>query len=231
MSRARKVNEERRAMSKEAVRECIERVGIIPAIRLSSAEDAWFAAEAISDSGIPIVEVTMTIPGAIDMIRQLAQKDSKLIVGAGTVSGVETARRCLDAGAQFLTSPGLDLEVTEFAVEHDVVVFPGVLTPSEIMAAWKAGSDYVKVFPCSLLGGASYIRTLKSPFPDIPLIAAGGVTQQTTTDFIQAGAVAVGIGHDLIYPEAVRRRDRNWILELGRRFVQIVSDARSPKAA
>jgi 2-dehydro-3-deoxyphosphogluconate aldolase / (4S)-4-hydroxy-2-oxoglutarate aldolase len=218
-------------MSKEEVRNCIEQVGIIPAIRFSSAEDAWFAVEAISDSGIPIVEVTLTIPGAVEMIRQLAKKDRELIVGAGTVEDVETARRCLDAGAQFLTSPGVDVQVVEFAVKQDVVVFPGAMTPSEVMAAWKAGSDFVKVFPCSMLGGASYIKTLKSPFPNVPLIASGGVTQQTTTDFIQAGAVAVGIGRDLIYPEAVRRRDRDWILELGRRFVKIVNDARTPKAA
>lgn len=218
-------------MNKEMVRARIRQVGIIPAIRFSSTEDAWFAVDAIAESGIPIVEVTMTIPGAVEMIRQLVKKDPELIVGAGTVDDVECARRCLDAGAQFLTSPGVDVEVVEFAVKQEVVVFPGVMTPSEILAAWKAGSDFVKVFPCSMLGGASYIRTLKSPFPDVPLIASGGVTQQTTVDFIQAGAVAVGIGRDLVYPEAVRRRDRDWILELGRRFVKIVNDARSPKAA
>lgn len=218
-------------MSKESVRGRIEQVGIIPAIRFSSKEDAWFAVEAIAESGIPIVEVTMTIPGAVDMIRDLVRKDPDLIVGAGTVDDVECARRCLDAGAQFLTSPGVDASVVEFAVRQGVVVFPGVMTPSEVMAAWKAGADFVKVFPCSMLGGAGYIKTLKSPFPNIPLIAAGGVTQQTTVEFIQAGAVAVGVGRDLVYPEAVRRRDRNWILELGRRFVQIVSDARSPQAA
>jgi 2-dehydro-3-deoxyphosphogluconate aldolase/(4S)-4-hydroxy-2-oxoglutarate aldolase len=217
-------------MNKEMVCARIEQIGIIPAIRFASAEDAWFAVEAISDSGIPIVEVTMTIPGAVEMIHHLAKKDAEIIVGAGTVCDVETARRCLDAGAQFLTSPGLDVGVVEFAVKQDVVAFPGALTPSEIMAAWKAGSDFVKVFPCSMLG-AAYIRALKSPFPDVPFIASGGVTQQTTTEFIQAGAVAVGIGRDLIYPEAVRRRDRGWILELGRRFLQIVQDARGQKAA
>jgi 2-dehydro-3-deoxyphosphogluconate aldolase/(4S)-4-hydroxy-2-oxoglutarate aldolase len=121
--------------------------------------------------------------------------------------------------------------MVEFAVKQGVVVFPGALTPGEIMAAWKAGSDFVKVFPCSMLGGPSYIRTLKSPFPDIPLIASGGVTQQTATDFILAGAAAVGIGRDLIYPEAIRRRERDWIRELGGRFLQIVKDARSQKAA
>lgn len=218
-------------MNKEIVRTRIEQVGIVPAIRFGSKDDAWFAAEAISDSGIPIMEVTMTIPGAVEMIRDLVKKGPELIVGAGTVDDVETARRCLDAGAHFFTSPGVDLEVVEFAVKQEVVVFPGAMTPSEVMAGWKAGADFIKVFPCSMLGGASYIRTLKSPFPNVPLMASGGVTQQTTVDFIQAGAVAVGIGRDLVYPEAVRRRDRDWILELGRRFVKIVNDARSPKAA
>ncbi len=218
-------------MDKELVRSRIEQVGIIPAIRVSSKDEAWFAVEAIAESGIPIVEVTMTIPGAVDMIRDLVKKDPELIVGAGTVDDVETARRCLDAGAQFLTSPGLDLEVVGFAAKQGVVVFPGALTPSEIMAAWQAGSDFVKIFPCSVLGGPSYIKTLKAPFPKVPLIASGGVTQQTAADFIQAGAVAVGVGKDLIYPEAVRRRDGSWIRELAARFVQIVSDARGQKAA
>ena len=114
----------------------------------------------------------------------------------------------------------------EFALKHDAVVFPGALTPSEIMASWKAGSDFVKVFPCSLLGGASYIKALKSPFPDIPLIAAGGVTERTTADFILAGAVGVGVGRDLVSPEAVRRREPDWIRELSRRFLQIIKEAR-----
>ena len=216
------------AMNKETVRSRIEQIGIIPAIRLFSSEDALFAVKAVSESGIPIAEVTMTVPGAVDVIRELARKDADLIVGAGSVVDVETARRCLDAGARFLTSPGLDLEMVEFAVKQGVVVFPGALTPSEIMAAWKAGSDFVKVFPCSPLGGASYIKALKAPFPHIPLIASGGVNQQTAADFILAGAVAVGIGRELIYPEAIRQREPDWIQNLAGRFLQIVKDARAP---
>lgn len=213
-------------MNKDTVRARIEQIGIIPAIRLPSAEDALFAVEAVSDSGIPVAEVTMTIPGAVEVIRQLA-RNPELIVGAGTVIDLDTAQQCLDAGAKFLTSPGLDLHIVEFARKQDVVVFPGVLTPSEIMMAWKAGSDFVKVFPCSLLGGASYIRALKSPFPDTRLIAAGGVNQQNTADFILAGAVAVGVGRELVSPEAVRRRQLDWIRELAHRFLQIVKDTRS----
>jgi 2-dehydro-3-deoxyphosphogluconate aldolase/(4S)-4-hydroxy-2-oxoglutarate aldolase len=217
-------------MNKETVKARIEQIGIIPAIRLSSAEDALFAVEAVANSGIPIAEVTMTTPGALDVISAFARNRPEVIVGAGTIGDVETAARCLDAGAKFLTSTGLDLQIVEFALKQNILVFPGALTPSEIMAAWKAGSDFVKVFPCSLLGGASYIRALKSPFPHISLIASGGVTERNTADFILAGAAAVGIGRDLVSPEAVRRREPDWIRELTRRFLQIVKDARGQMA-
>jgi len=218
-------------MNRAAVRSRIEQIGIVPAIRLSASDDALFAVDAIAESGIPIAEVTMTVPGALEVIRKLARSNSELVVGAGTVVDVETAQRCLDAGATFLTSPGLDLQVTEFALQHDVVTFPGALTPSEVMAARKAGSDFVKVFPCSLLGGPSYIKALKSPFPDSRLIAAGGVNQQNTADFILAGAVAVGVGRELVSREAVRRRQLDWIRELAHRFLQIVKDARALQGA
>lgn len=213
-------------MTKDQVRKRIEEIGIIPAIRLSSGEDALFAAEAVSSSGIPIVEVTMTVPGAIDVITELARSDSELVVGAGTVSDVETARRCLDAGATFLTSPGLNRELVEFALKHNTVVFPGALTPSEVMAAWKSGAEFVKVFPCSTLGGPAYIKALKAPFPTIPLIASGGVNQQNAVAFIHAGAIALGIGRDLIQPDAITRRERSWIAELSHRFLDMVQEAR-----
>lgn len=216
-------------MSRQIVRTRIQEIGIIPAVRLSSAEDAVFAIDAVSSSGIPIAEVTMTTPGALDVISELARTKPDVIVGAGTIGDLETARRCLDAGAQFLTTPGLDLPLVEFALKNDVVVFPGALTPSEIMAAWKAGSDFVKVFPCAVLGGPIYIKALKLPFPDIPFIASGGVTQANTEEFILAGVVGVGIGRDLVNPEAVRRRQIDWIRELTRRFLQIVKDARGQR--
>jgi 2-dehydro-3-deoxyphosphogluconate aldolase/(4S)-4-hydroxy-2-oxoglutarate aldolase len=217
-------------MNRETIRARIEEVGIIPAIRLASAADALFAVRAVAGCGIPIAEITMTVPGAIEVISELTRDNPELIVGAGTVVDTETARRCLDVGAMFISSPGFDLEVVEFARKQNVVVFPGALTPSEIMAAGKAGADFVKVFPCSRLAGANYINALKSPFPHIPLIAAGGVTQGNTADFILAGALAVGIGRDLINREAVRRRELDWICELAGRFLQIVKRARSQKA-
>ena len=213
-------------MKKEQVRARIEEIGIIPAIRVSSPQDAMFAAETVCRSGIPIVEVTMTIPGAIEVITELAQNNPNVIAGAGTVFDLETARRCLDSGAQFLTSTGLDLDIVAFAVKHDIVVLPGALTPTEVMAAWKTRPDFVKIFPCSQVGGPSYIRALKGPFPHIPFIAAGGVNQQTVADFILAGAVAVGIGGELIPHEAIHLRQEHWIGELARRFAAMVKDAR-----
>jgi 2-dehydro-3-deoxyphosphogluconate aldolase/(4S)-4-hydroxy-2-oxoglutarate aldolase len=214
-------------LNREEIRARIEEIGIIPAVRLYSAEDALFAAEAVSGAGIHIVEVTMTVPGAIQVIEQLTRQNSGLLVGAGTVLNVETAHQCLDAGAAFLTSPGLDLEFVDFALQRGVVVFPGALTPTDVMAAWKAGSDFVKIFPCAANGGPSYIRALKAPFPQVPLIASGGVNQQNAADFILAGAVALGIGAHLIHPDAIKRRQVEWVHELGRRYKEMIAEARS----
>jgi 2-dehydro-3-deoxyphosphogluconate aldolase/(4S)-4-hydroxy-2-oxoglutarate aldolase len=212
---------------KNTVRARLEEIGIIPGIRVSSAEDAVFAAEAVASAGIPIVEVTMTVPGANNAIYELVQRNPELIVGAGTLLSVETARRCIDSGASFLTSPCLDLEIVEFARKRNVLYFPGVLSPTEVMTAWKAGCDLVKVFPCAQVGGPSYIKALRAPFPEVRFIAAGGVNQNTATDFVLAGAVALGIGRDLIQPRAIQRRERDWILELAHRFLRMVQDGRT----
>ena len=149
-----------------------------------------------------------------------------MVVGAGTILDIETAQRCLDAGAKFLTSPGLVLEVVEFALKNGVVVFPGALTPTEVITAWKAGADFVKIFPCAQVGGDSYIRALKAPFPQVSLIASGGVNQQTAFNFVLAGAVALGIGGELIPREDVQLRHEGRILELAHRFRRMVKDAR-----
>jgi 2-dehydro-3-deoxyphosphogluconate aldolase/(4S)-4-hydroxy-2-oxoglutarate aldolase len=214
-------------VDKQEVRSRIEAIGIIPAIRVSSTEDALFAAEAVSRGGIPIVEVTLTVPDANKAIAHLVQHAPDVIVGAGGISDVETARRCLDAGAEFLTSDGLDPETVNFAVKNNIVVFPGVLTPTDIVAAWKLGPDFLKVVPCGQVGGASYIQALKAMFPTVPLIAAGGVNQQTASSFILAGAIALGIGAELIPRESIRVRQPRRIAELARRFIGFVSSARS----
>jgi 2-dehydro-3-deoxyphosphogluconate aldolase / (4S)-4-hydroxy-2-oxoglutarate aldolase len=214
-------------LNKADVSAKIREIGIVPAVRLHTAEEALFAAEAMAGAGIPIVEVTITVPSALEVIRHLALSSPTVIVGAGTVLDLGWARRCLDAGARFLTSPGFDPKIVEFAVHESVVVFPGASTPTEIMGAAKAGADFVKIFPCAQLGGPSFIRAMKLPFPEVPLIAAGGVNQQTAGDFILAGAAALGIGRDLIHEDAIQRRDVRWIHELARRYVNLVRQARS----
>ncbi len=214
-------------MKKEEVRARIEKTGIVPAVRVSDAELAMFAAETLNDAGIQIAEITMTVPGAVEVIARLKGKYPDFVAGAGTVLDVETAKRCLDAGACFLTGPGLIMEVVEFALKNDVVVIPGALTPSEIIAAWKAGADFVKVFPCAPVGGHKYIRALKVPLAQIPLIASGGVDQVTAPKFILAGATALGIGAELLPLEALELREETWIHELARRFTEMVQEARA----
>ncbi|MFY9938981.1 MAG: bifunctional 4-hydroxy-2-oxoglutarate aldolase/2-dehydro-3-deoxy-phosphogluconate aldolase [Silvibacterium sp.] len=216
-------------MKREEVRACIEGIGIIAAVRVSKPEYAQYAAEAVYNAGICVAEITMTTPGALEVIADLAKRHPDMIVGAGTVFDQETARRCLDAGARFLTSPGLVLDVVEFALKNEVVVFPGVLTASEVIQAWKAGADFIKIFPCAQVGGASYIKALKVPFAHVPLIASGGVNQQTAAKFILAGATALGIGSELIPEEAIVRRREAWIHELAHRFLKMVKEARAQK--
>jgi 2-dehydro-3-deoxyphosphogluconate aldolase/(4S)-4-hydroxy-2-oxoglutarate aldolase len=218
-------------MNKDIVRARIEDTGIIPSVRTSSAEDARFAADAMSQAGIPIVEITMTVPGALEVIADLARHLPDFVVGAGTILDLQTARRCVDAGASFLTSPGLDTDIVEFAIQQQVLALPGAVTPTEVTAAWRAHADFVKVFPSAQFGGAAYIRALKGPFPQVSLIAAGGVTQQTAADFILAGAVAIGVGNELIPRKAVEQRQRDWIMELARRFVSLVKVARGATTA
>ena len=218
-------------MEKNEVCAKIEEIGIVPAVRTSSPQDALFAAEVIARGGIPIVEITMTVPGALEVISHLVKELPYVIVGAGTVLDIETARLCVDAGVRFLTCPGLDLSIVEFAKSKNLTMMAGALTPTEIVTAWKSGSDFVKVFPCAQVGGDSYIRALKGPFPKIPLIAAGGVNQQTAANFILAGAAAIGVGRELIPREAVEKRQEGRIRELAHRFLNFVRTARSRTAA
>jgi 2-dehydro-3-deoxyphosphogluconate aldolase / (4S)-4-hydroxy-2-oxoglutarate aldolase len=216
------------SISKAEVRARIEQLAIIPAVRATNPDDALFAAEAVSKGGLPIVELTTTVPKATELIAHLVRKHPRMIVGAGTVVDLETARACLDAGAKFITSPGLDVEIVDFTLRAGVIAMPGALTPSEIIAATKAGADFVKLFPCAQLGGVDYLHALKAPFPHISFIAAGGVNQQTAGKYLAAGATAVGIGSDLIPPRAIAIREADWIQELARRYVKTVKYARQP---
>jgi 2-dehydro-3-deoxyphosphogluconate aldolase / (4S)-4-hydroxy-2-oxoglutarate aldolase len=213
-------------MDKQQIRARIEGPGIIPVVRASSAEEACFAAGAVRAGGVSVVEITMTVPGATGVIRELVKTMPDVVVGAGTVLDVESAQRCLDAGAQFLVSPGLDLPTVAFAVQKGVLIMPGALTPSEVLAAWKAGADLVKVFPCSQVGGASYIRALKAPLPQVPLVPTGGVNLDTAADFIRAGSAALGVGGELVLKEALKLRHPDAITDTARKLVEIVARTR-----
>lgn len=213
--------------NKEEVRSRILQVGIVPVIRASSPEEARFAAEAVSRGGIPIAEITMTVPGAVEVIAELARELPHVLIGAGTVLDVATARRCIDAGAKFLVSPGLDVETVKFASSQNILMMAGALTPTELMSAWKTGSDFIKIFPCAQVGGASYIKALKGPFPQIPLIPTGGVNLETAASFLSAGAAALGVGGELISKDAIQSRRADILEDLARKYVRAVQDARS----
>ena len=214
-------------LTKAEVRARIQEIGIIPSVHVSSIEDARFAAKEISAAGIPILELATIEPGAVEIIDDLVRSYPDLIVGAGELTDAQTAQRCRNAGAKFLTGPGVDLGAAEFSSDDGPVIIPGALTPTEVLKAWTSSCDFVKVFPCAEVGGAHYIRALKGPYPYIPLIASGGVNQETAAEFIAAGATALGIGGALIPHESIRLRQSQRVHELGRRFVAIVKHARS----
>ena len=205
----------------------ITEIGIIPVVRASSARLAIQAAEAVCAGGITIVELTMTVPGAIDVISQLAKSvSSEVLIGAGTVLDPKTARRCIDAGAEFVVSPGFDLETVRAVKSAGKVMMAGALTPTEVITAWKSGSDFVKVFPCGNVGGAKYIKALKAPLPDIALVPTGGVNLETAADFIRAGAAALGIGGELVLASALSSGNTSEITDAARKYLAIVREAR-----
>lgn len=215
-------------MDKKSVRDRIVEVGIVPVVRALSKREALIAVEAITEGGIPIVEITMTVPGAIDVIRDLAKSNSAaVLIGAGTVLDADMARRCRDAGAEFLVSPALNLETIEFAVKEKMLMMAGALTPTEIVKAWKSGSDFVKVFPCGQVGGAKYIKALKGPLPQIPLVPTGGVNLNTAAEFLEAGAEALGVGSELVQADALKSGKPEIIVATARKFVTIVKATRA----
>jgi 2-dehydro-3-deoxyphosphogluconate aldolase/(4S)-4-hydroxy-2-oxoglutarate aldolase len=214
-------------MTKQEVANRIVEIGIVPVIRASSPKHALQAAEAVCAGGIPIVEVTMTVPGAIEVIAQLSKSiGSEVLIGVGTVLDAETAERCINVGAEFIVSPGFNPETVQFANRAGKLMMAGALTPTEVIAAWKAGSDFVKIFPCGSVGGAKYIKALKAPLPQIPMIPTGGVNLSTAADFILAGAAALGIGGELVSASALDSGNTAPIVEAARNFVAIVRNAR-----
>ncbi|HEY6245944.1 MAG TPA: bifunctional 2-keto-4-hydroxyglutarate aldolase/2-keto-3-deoxy-6-phosphogluconate aldolase [Pyrinomonadaceae bacterium] len=215
-------------MNKAEVIKQIKDTGLIPVVRATSADEAMRAIDAIREGGVSVLEITMTVPGAVGVIEQLSKKyGSDVLVGAGTVLDAETARACMLSGAQFIVSPALNIETIECCRRYGVAVMPGALTPTEVVQAWTAGADLVKVFPAGALGGASYLKALKAPLPHIELVPTGGVSLKTAADFIKAGASALGVGADLVDLKAIRDGQASVITERAKQFVQIVRDARA----
>jgi 2-dehydro-3-deoxyphosphogluconate aldolase / (4S)-4-hydroxy-2-oxoglutarate aldolase len=210
-------------MHKSAVLKKIREVGLVPVLRADSEEEALAIAYALEAGGVTILEVTMTVPGAIDAIRRLASEaGDRILVGAGTVLDPETARACMLAGAEFIVSPALNIKTIELCRRYDVAVFPGALTPTEVITAWQAGADAVKVFPCSALGGAKYLKALKAPLPQVEVIPTGGVSLATAAEFLEAGAIALGVGGDLVDNKAIRAGKPEVITENARKYLEIV---------
>ena len=217
-------------MNKQDVLNRLHSVGVIPVVRAESGPEAITIAEAIREGGIPVLEITLTVPGAVSVIQQLNEhyKD-EVLIGAGTVLDAEGASACLEAGAKFIVSPSLNLKTIEFCRQREVPVFPGALTPTEVVTAWQAGADAVKVFPCSAVGGPGYLRALKAPLPQIRLVPTGGVSLSTAKEFIIAGAWALGVGADLVNTKAIRAGDRESVIAAARSYVAAVRDAREEK--
>lgn len=214
-------------MTKLEVRRRIIETGIVPVVRAASAEQALRAAEGVLAGGLAIVEVTMTVPGALGVIERLTRAlGGSLLIGAGTVLDAAMAQNCLDAGARFLVSPGLDLATIATAQRAGVLMMAGALTPTEVIAAWKAGSDFVKIFPCGSVGGATYLKALKGPLPQVEMVPTGGVNLATAADYIRAGAAALGVGGELISAAALASGDFAPITAAARQFVALVREAR-----
>jgi 2-dehydro-3-deoxyphosphogluconate aldolase/(4S)-4-hydroxy-2-oxoglutarate aldolase len=205
----------------------IAAIGILPVVRAPSADDALAAVEAMRAGGIDIVELTMTVPSAVKVIERVVERyGDAVVVGAGTVLDAETARACILAGAAFIVSPIIDVPTIRACRTYSIPVVPGALTPTEVVRAWRAGADLVKVFPCGAVGGASYIKALRAPLPQIELIPTGGVSLATVGDFIAAGAFAVGAGADLVDIARLRRGDHAGLTESARSYVAAVQQAR-----
>jgi 2-dehydro-3-deoxyphosphogluconate aldolase/(4S)-4-hydroxy-2-oxoglutarate aldolase len=214
-------------MDKAAVLKEMREIGLVPVLRASSVEKALALAEAIAAGGVTVLEVTMTVPGAMRVMRKLAEDRPDILVGAGTVLDPETARMCILEGAQFIVSPAVNVKTIEMCHRYSIAVLPGGLTPTEIVTAWQAGADVVKVFPASAMGGAKYLKNLKAPLPQIELIPTGGVSLGTAAEFLEAGAFALGGGADLVNAKAMAEGRPEVITETALRYLEIVKEFRA----
>ena len=214
-------------MKKHEVRSKIAEIGIVPVLQTFSTEEARFTLAALVDGGIPILEFTVLDLRSMETFRELAQSSTGVLLGAGSVRDPETARRAVEAGAAFLVTPDIGLATIQIGLERETCVIAGSLTANEVLTAWNAGADFVKIFPCAQVGGPQYVRALKGPFPDIPLVPTGGVNLNTAGDYILAGAAALGVGAELVMRQAVKSRAHDVIRDLARRFVSRVCEARN----
>jgi len=210
-------------MEKAAVLATIRKLGLVPVLRARSVDEAILLAEAVAAGGVTALEVTMTVPGAIKVMERLTQRRPDLLLGAGTVLDPETARICMLAGAQFILSPSINLRTIEMCDRYSVAVLPGALTPTEIVTAWQAGADVVRVFPAFAVGGAQYLKALKGPLPQIEMIPTGGVTLANAAEFLAAGAFALSVGSDLVNPKALAIGKPETITENAKQFLKIVA--------
>jgi 2-dehydro-3-deoxyphosphogluconate aldolase/(4S)-4-hydroxy-2-oxoglutarate aldolase len=214
-------------MNRAEILSRINEIAVIPIVRTANAEAALQAVAAVGEGGIECVEITMTVKNALRALEAVADRyGDRLLLGAGTVLDPETARACMLAGAQFFVAPSLSLKTVEIARRYSKPIFPGALTPTEVLTAWEAGADGVKVFPCSAVGGAKYIKALKAPLPHIDLIPTGGVNLETIGDFLDAGSFAVGVGSELIDGKSIAEGNYKIITERARKFRQAVVSAR-----
>jgi 2-dehydro-3-deoxyphosphogluconate aldolase/(4S)-4-hydroxy-2-oxoglutarate aldolase len=219
-------------MTKDQILSCITEIGIVPVVRSSSAEGAIRSVDAIYRGGIRAAEITMTVPGAIRALEKVAdQFGDKLVLGAGTVLDPETARACMLAGAEFFVTPSLKASTIEVAKRYSKVVCPGALTPTEVVTAWEAGADIVKIFPCGNVGGPKYIKALRGPFPHIEMIPTGGVNLENAGEFLKAGACAVAVGGELVDAKSVKEGRFDVIEERARQYLAVIARARSEMKA
>lgn len=215
-------------MTKDQVLSFITEIGIVPVVRTATAEGAIKAIDAIYRGGLRAAEITMTVPGAVRALERVAdQFGDKIVLGAGTVLDPETARVCMLAGAEFFVTPSLRTSTIEMAKRYSKVICPGALTPTEVLAAWDAGADVVKIFPCGNVGGPKYIKALKGPFPHIEMIPTGGVNLETAGEFLKAGACAVAVGGELVDAKSVREGRFDVIEERARQYLAVIARARS----
>jgi 2-dehydro-3-deoxyphosphogluconate aldolase/(4S)-4-hydroxy-2-oxoglutarate aldolase len=218
-------------MDKAVVLNCLQETGLVPVLRAESVEKAMALAAAVAAGGVNVLEVTMTVPGAIEVIRRLVKEQPEILVGAGTVLDAETARICMLEGAQFVVSPALNLKTIEMCHRYSVAVLPGALTPTEVVTAWEAGADVVKVFPAGAMGGAKYLASLKGPLPQVKMIPTGGVSLASAAEFLRAGAFALGVGSDLVDAKAMAAGKPEVVTETARKYMQIVREFRGAGAA